>query len=103
MRRYWGSDLRTKRRDKVKGGSPRKGWDQRCGTEVRRIDGGRREYFLGEDVWIGNDDGGEGWFLLLYEGVCNWNSADIHAETILLQRIVFVEDKEGIRYWDKGV
>ena len=72
-------------------GSPRKGRDQRFGTEVRRIDGGGRKYLLGEDFWISNDGGDEGWFMSLEEGVCYQHSADLDYETILLQSIGFIE------------
>ena len=62
MRCYWGNGLLRKRRDKVEGGGPWKGWYQQCGTEVRRIDGGGGKYLLGQVGGIGND---EGWFLFL--------------------------------------
>ena len=45
---------------------------------------------MGKDVWIGNDGGDEGFFLLLEEGICDQHSADIDAETIILQRFGFV-------------
>ena len=54
------------------------------------MDGGWRKYLLGEYVWIINNGGGEVWFLLMEEGVCNQNSADIDAEAILLKRLSFV-------------
>ena len=48
-------------------GIPHNEWAQRCGTEVRRIDGGGSKYLLGEDVWVVNEGGNEGWFLSLEE------------------------------------
>ena len=91
---YWGSDFGRKRRYKFKLVIPQKGWDKHCGTEVCHIDGGRRKYILGEDVWVGNDGdegGNEGWFLSLEEVVCDHNYADLDAETILLHHLGFIE------------
>ena len=78
---YWGIELRRKRRDKVKGGSPGKVGSQQCGTEVHRIDCGGSKYLLGEDVGIGNDGGDEGWFLLMEERVCDQHYTDTTAES----------------------
>ena len=103
MCRYWGSELRRKRRGEVKRGGPQKGWAQQYVIDVCRIDGVRKKYLLGEDVWIANDGKDDGWFMDLEEGVCNPDFADLDAEMILLQRPGLVEFEEGIFHRDKGI
>ena len=100
---YWGSDLGRKRRDKAKRGIPQKGWSKQCDTKVRYIDGGERKYLLGEDVWIGDDGGDEGWFLLLEEVVCDQYYEYLDAEKIILQGLGLIKAKEVLLNREKGV
>ena len=43
---------------------------------------------------VENEEGNEGWFLSLEEGVCDKNSSDLDANTILLNCLGFNEAEE---------
>ena len=92
---YWKSYIWGKRKEKVKRGGPHKGCSQKCGTEVLRINSGRRKYLLGGDILVGNEGVNEGWFLLLEEGLCDQHYVDLDANTILLNLLGFNES-EGV-------